>query len=33
VEIDDGRKTMRKVFVESKVISAGDFDLCWHTAD
>lgn len=32
-EIDDGRKTMRKVFVESKVISAGDFDLCWHTPD
>jgi len=32
-EIDDGRKMMRKVFVESKVISAGDFDLCWHTPD
>jgi tetratricopeptide (TPR) repeat protein len=32
-EIDDGRKTMRKVFVESKVISAGDFDLCWHAPD
>ncbi len=32
-EIDDGRKTMHKVFVESRVISAGDFDLCWHTPD
>ena len=33
VEIDDGRKTMRKIFVESKIISAGDFDLCWRTVD
>ncbi len=32
-EIDDGRKTMRKIFVESKIISAGDFDLCWRTVD
>ena len=24
---------MRKIFVESKVISAGDFDLCWRTPD
>jgi tetratricopeptide (TPR) repeat protein len=32
-EIDDGRKTMRKIFVDSKIISAGDFDLCWHTPD
>ena len=32
-EIDDGRKTMHKIFVESKVISAGDFDLCWQTPD
>ncbi len=30
-EIDDGRKTMQKIFVESKVVSAGDFDVCWHT--
>jgi tetratricopeptide (TPR) repeat protein len=29
-EIDDGHKTMRKIFVESKIISAGDFDLCWR---
>jgi len=32
-EIDDGRKTMHKIFVESKTISAGDFDLCWRTTD
>jgi tetratricopeptide (TPR) repeat protein len=32
-EIDDGHMTMRKVFVDSKTISAGDFDLCWRTAD
>jgi tetratricopeptide (TPR) repeat protein len=32
-EIDDGRKTMHKIFVESKVISVGDFDLCWRTPD
>ncbi len=27
--VDDGRSAMFKVFVEGKVISAGDFDLCW----
>ena len=32
-EIDDGRATMRKIFVDSKTISAGDFDLCWRAAD
>jgi hypothetical protein len=32
-EIDDGRKTMRKIFVEDQVISAGDFDLCWRAPD
>jgi tetratricopeptide (TPR) repeat protein len=31
--IDDGRKPMHKIFVESKAISAGDFDLCWRTPD
>ncbi len=30
-EVDDGRLTMRKIFVESKVISAGDFENCWAT--
>ena len=24
---------MRKLFVESKIITAGDFDLCWSTPD
>jgi tetratricopeptide (TPR) repeat protein len=32
-EIDDGRAQMQKIFVDSKLISAGDFDLCWTTPD
>ena len=24
---------MHKIFVESKIITAGDFDLCWATPD
>ena len=28
-EVDDGRAQMHKIFVESKVISAGDFDVYW----
>jgi tetratricopeptide (TPR) repeat protein len=28
-KIDDGRQSMYKIFVESKLISPGDFDLCW----
>jgi hypothetical protein len=32
-EIEDGRRPMHKLFVESKIITAGDFDLCWCTAD
>jgi hypothetical protein len=32
-EIDDGRATLRKIFVDSKAISAGDFDLCWRPVD
>jgi len=32
-EIDDGRKSLYKIFVESKLITAGDFDLCWRNAD
>jgi hypothetical protein len=32
-DVDDGCKAMHKVFVESKVISSGDFDLCWPTPD
>jgi len=33
VEVDDGRKTLYKIYVESKLITAGDFDLCWRNAD
>jgi hypothetical protein len=32
-EVDDGRKSMHKLFVESKMITVGDFDLCWTTVD
>jgi tetratricopeptide (TPR) repeat protein len=28
-EVDDGRAQMHKIFVESKLISPGDFDMCW----
>src|SRR5664280_1439462 len=31
--IEDGRRSMHKLFVESKVTTAGDFDLCWATPD
>src|SRR5437016_4417496 len=30
-EVDDGRKTMHKIFVEGKIITSGDFDLCWSS--
>lgn len=32
-QIQDGRDTMHKLFVEGKLISAGDFDLCWRSMD
>ncbi len=32
-EVDDGRKTMYKIFVDSRIITAGDFDLCWRNVD
>lgn len=32
-EIHDGGETMRKLFVDGKIIKAGDFDLCWRTPD
>jgi tetratricopeptide (TPR) repeat protein len=32
-EIEDGRRSMHKLFVETKMITAGDFDLCWSTPD
>ena len=31
--VNDGRATMQKIFVESKTITAADFDLCWHAPD
>jgi hypothetical protein len=31
--VDDGRQPMHKLFVESKAISPGDFDLCWTSPD
>src|SRR5581483_2941914 len=33
IEVEDGRQMMQKIFVESKIISTGDFDLCWSTPD
>ena len=32
-DIDDGRKMMHKIFVDTKIITGGDFDLCWATSD
>jgi tetratricopeptide (TPR) repeat protein len=32
-KLDDGRSAMHKIFVEGKIIAAGDFDLCWVTPD
>ena len=32
-EIDDGRKTMHKIFVESKIVAAVDFEKYWHSVD
>jgi tetratricopeptide (TPR) repeat protein len=33
-EIDDGRKAIYKIFVDSgRLVSAGDFDLCWRQQD
>ncbi len=32
-EVDDGRKSLYKIFVEAKIITAGDFDLCWRNVD
>jgi hypothetical protein len=33
IDVDDGRAMMQKIFVDSKIISTGDFDLCWSTPD
>ncbi len=32
-EVEDGRRAMYKLFVDSKIITAGDFDLCWPVPD
>jgi tetratricopeptide (TPR) repeat protein len=32
-EVDDGRQMLYKIFVESKVIAQGDFELCWVKQD
>ncbi len=32
-EMDDGRKSLYKIYVDSKLITAGDFDLCWRNVD
>ena len=32
-EVDDGRKSLYKIYVDSKIITAGDFDLCWRNVD
>jgi tetratricopeptide (TPR) repeat protein len=29
--VEDGRDAMRKLFVDGKLISAGDFEACWST--
>ncbi|HOP96975.1 MAG TPA: hypothetical protein PLK78_05995 [Verrucomicrobiota bacterium] len=31
--VEDGRQAMYKVFVESKVITAADFDQCWQASE
>lgn len=32
-KVDDGRQAMHKIFVDGKIISPGDFDLCWIAPD
>lgn len=32
-EVDDGRASMLKIFVDSKLVSPADFDICWKTPD
>ena len=31
-EVDDGRQTMYKLFVDSRIISPSDFEVCWPRA-
>lgn len=32
-QIDDGRKQMQKIFVDSKLVAQADFDACWPSPD
>jgi len=32
-DIEDGRKVMHKIFVDTRMITSADFDLCWSTPD
>ena len=32
-QVEDGRQAMYKIFVEGKIITVGDFDLCWISPD
>ncbi|HEX3627958.1 MAG TPA: tetratricopeptide repeat protein, partial [Verrucomicrobiae bacterium] len=32
-KVDDGRQAMHKIFVDGKIITAGDFDSCWVAPD
>jgi tetratricopeptide (TPR) repeat protein len=32
-EVEAGRRSMHKIFVEGKIVTGADFDLCWHTTD
>ena len=32
-DVEDGRQKLHKIFVDSRVITAGDFDLCWPKPD
>jgi tetratricopeptide (TPR) repeat protein len=32
-DVEDGRRAMQKLFVETKTITAADFDLCWPHPD
>ena len=31
--VDDGRQKLQKIFVDSRLITVGDFDLCWPKPD
>ncbi|HEX9045905.1 MAG TPA: hypothetical protein VF988_02665 [Verrucomicrobiae bacterium] len=32
-EVEDGRKALYKIYVDGRLITAGDFDLCWRNVD